>query len=141
MRIRLAKLKELDSIIGFDHVAPTQKSRRVFIERSILKNRCYVAITKEELVGYIILEYSFFECGFVSMLYVKEKYRRKGIGTKLMEYIETKCTTEKLFTSTNQSNIPMQGLLKTLNFARSGIVHNLDPGDPELIYFKRISRS
>ncbi|MFW9856731.1 MAG: GNAT family N-acetyltransferase [Candidatus Thorarchaeota archaeon] len=135
----MATFEEFDVIIGFNHIATTQKSRREFIGRSIFKNRCYVAISKEELVGYTVLEYSFFECGFVSILYVKENYRRKGIGTRLMEYIETKCKTEKLFTSTNQSNIPMQGLLEKLNFAKSGIVHNLDPGDPELIYFKRIS--
>jgi ribosomal protein S18 acetylase RimI-like enzyme len=138
MRIRLAKVEDIEVIIGFDHVATTQKSRREFIKRAILKKRCYVAISKEELVGYTVLEYSFFECGFVSMLYIKENFRRKGIGTKLMGYIDTKCNTEKLFTSTNQSNMPMQELLEKLNFVRSGIIHNLDPDDPELIYFKKI---
>jgi RimJ/RimL family protein N-acetyltransferase len=42
-----------------------------------------------------------------------------------------------LFTSTNQSNIAMQRLCESCGFERSGIVENLDEGDPELIYFKR----
>ena len=37
-----------------------------------------------------------------------------------------------------QSNFPMQRLLATLGFDRSGFIENLDEGDPELVYFKRI---
>ena len=46
--------------------------------------------------------------------------------------------TAKLFTSTNQSNLGMQALLVRLGYEPSGIVHNLDEDDPELIYVKRI---
>jgi hypothetical protein len=35
----------------------------------------------------------------------------------------------------------MQSLLKKLEYERSGIINNLDPGDPELIYFKKITHS
>lgn len=35
----------------------------------------------------------------------------------------------------------MQNLLKKLGYERSGIIHNLDPGDPELIYFKKITHN
>jgi hypothetical protein len=46
--------------------------------------------------------------------------------------------TEKLFTSTNLSNLPMQGIMSKLGYRPSGVIENLDPGDPELIYFKRL---
>ena len=75
------------------------------------------------------------------MLQVHENFRRRGIGSALMNYATTKCKEEKLFTSTNQSNTPMQRLLEKLKYERSGIIYNLDPGDPELIYFKRIRQS
>ena len=45
----------------------------------------------------------------------------------------------KLFTSTNQSNTPMQALLALLGYVRSGVIDNLDPGDPELVYFLDLS--
>jgi hypothetical protein len=47
-----------------------------------------------------------------------------------------RCATRKLFTSTNESNRAMRDLLAHAGFEPSGVVQNLDPGDPELIYFK-----
>jgi hypothetical protein len=35
-----------------------------------------------------------------------------------------------LFASTNESNVPMQALLDSLGYVQSGIINNLDPGDP-----------
>jgi hypothetical protein len=32
----------------------------------------------------------------------------------------------------------MQSLLAKLNYVPSGVIHNLDAGDPELVYFKRL---
>ena len=55
-----------------------------------------------------------------------------------MQHMEQTCTTAKLFTSTNQSNAPMQALLNKLGYRQSGFIENLDEGDPELIYFKRL---
>lgn len=141
-RIRLAKQEDIEEIMEFDHIAriESRKDRRDFIRRSVLNKRCYVAVSKERPIGYTVSEYDwgFFDA-FISMLYVKEDSRREGIGTELMKYIESKCKREKLFISTNQSNKTMQSLLKKLRYERSGIIHNLDPSDPELIYFKRIT--
>ncbi len=72
------------------------------------------------------------------MLMVQEAYRRKGIATALMKRLEEICNTAKLFTSTNESNAPMQALMARMSYEPSGIVYNLDAGDPELFYFKRV---
>ncbi|WP_177330351.1 hypothetical protein [Pseudomonas sp. CCOS 191] len=37
--------------------------------------------------------------------------------------------------STNRSNEPMRRLLKRQGFVASGVVENLDQGDPERVYF------
>ena len=81
-----------------------------------------------------MLDYTFYECGFVPMLYVAEEARRHGVGGALMRAVAARCKTTKLFTSTNQSNEPMQELLATLGYVPSGLIENLDPGDPELVY-------
>jgi hypothetical protein len=54
----------------------------------------------------------------------------------MMGYLESICRTAKLFTSTNLSNLPMQPLLAKLGYKLSGVIHNLDEDDPELVYVK-----
>jgi GNAT superfamily N-acetyltransferase len=101
---------------------------------------CRVAEEGGELLGFVILEYSFYAYGFVSLLHVHENHRRRGIATALMARAEEVCTTPKLFTSTNVSNKPMQDLCARLGFAPSGVILNLDEDDPELVYVKRLPK-
>lgn len=61
------------------------------------------------------------------------------MGSNLIEHVSTRARGPKLFTSTNESNAPMRALLLRLGFEASGVIHNLDPGDPELVFFKRLS--
>ena len=75
------------------------------------------------------------------MLYVHSQYRRQGIGLALVQWLESICKTNKLFTSTNESNHPMHSLLARLRFVPSGIINNLDEGDPEIVYVKWIRES
>jgi hypothetical protein len=58
-----------------------------------------------------------------------------------MGYIEHHCQTPKIFTSTNRSNGHMQGLLKKLGYEPSGVIENLDEGDPEFVYMTRLRHS
>ncbi len=50
---------------------------------------------------HVVLEYSFYGKGFLSMLDVHPARRREGIGERLLRHMETLCQTDKLFTSTN----------------------------------------
>jgi GNAT superfamily N-acetyltransferase len=72
------------------------------------------------------------------MVYIHFDYRRSGAGAALVKYLESHCQTPKIFTSTNLSNLPMQSLLAKLGYTLSGVIHNLDEGDPEIVYFKRL---
>ncbi|MGQ0543366.1 MAG: GNAT family N-acetyltransferase [Blastocatellia bacterium] len=89
-------------------------------------------------MAYAVLNYKFYDNGWIEMLHVHPQFRRQGIGSALIRHLINACRTLKLFTSTNQSNFPMQRLLATLEFDRSGFIENLDEGDPELVYFKRL---
>jgi ribosomal protein S18 acetylase RimI-like enzyme len=97
---------------------------------------CSVFEQGGEVLGYVALEYSFYGNGFVSHLFVREEARRAGVGEALLRHAMAACRTPKLFTSTNLSNAPMQGLLRKLGFVLCGVIHELDPGDPELVYVR-----
>jgi len=138
LEIRLAQAEDIEAILAFDHLAEQEKERVAFIRRVVEQAACYVAM-QGGLLGYAVLEYTFFEQGFISMLYVRTDHRRSGVGMALMSHLETICRTRKLFTSTNLSNRPMQTLLSRLGYHLSGVIHDLDEGDPELVYVKVVS--
>lgn len=138
MEIRPARASDAQAIKTFDAIARFDASRVTLIDRSIESNQCFVAVVDERVVAYGILNYTFYEQGFVGMLYVHPEFRRRGIGSALMTCLEGRCKTVKIFTSTNQSNTPMQALLAKLGYRPSGIIENLDEADPELVYMKRL---
>jgi GNAT superfamily N-acetyltransferase len=74
-------------------------------------------------------------------LYIHPDHRRQGGGSTMMGYLESICRTAKIFTSTNLSNLPMQSLLAKLGYKLSGVIHNLDEDDPELVYVKFLKQS
>lgn len=108
--------------------------RRAGILRWCREGSVLVAHTRAELVGYCVVEYTFFEQGFVTMLMVAESVRGHGIGERLLRTAADSCLTAKLFTSTNLSNQPMQRLLQRVGWRSVGMVHGLDDGDPEVFY-------
>jgi GNAT superfamily N-acetyltransferase len=84
------------------------------------------------------MNYTFYDNGFIAMLYVQPGHRRRGVGAALLAHLESLCQTPKLFTSTNLSNLPMQSLLVKSGYTLSGVIHNLDEDDPEIVYCKRL---
>jgi GNAT superfamily N-acetyltransferase len=135
LSIKLASLGEVDEICSIDLTPGESGERRDFIREAVAANHCYIAV-EDHILGYAVLEYTFYAFGFVSLLYVRQDRRRGGVGSALMEYLEGQCRTDRLFTSTNLTNLPMQSLLARLGYKLSGVIHDLDEGDPELVYIK-----
>ena len=136
--IRPAVENDVDSLFCFDLIARQSEERREFIRRSVANCTCYVAVADQVIIGYGVLNHSFYYQGCIEMLYVASDQRRHGVGTALLEQMERLCQTPKLFTSTNLSNLPMHSLLARRGYVLSGVIHNLDEGDQEIVYFKRL---
>lgn len=136
--IRPAAEGDVEPLCSFDLVARREEGRREFIRRSVAAGDCHVAAVGGEVIGYAVLSHAFYHQGFVEMLYVHPGHRRRGAGAALLRHMESLCRSPKLFTSTNLSNLPMQSLLNRAGYALSGVIHNLDEGDPEVVYFKRL---
>ncbi len=133
--IRPAVPGDLAGMLGCDPQAAHGERRADYLRRALAEWQCVVA-AGEAIVGFGVMNETFFENGFVSLLVVHPDWRRCGIGKALMRHLEESCRTSKLFTSTNLSNLPMQVLLRRAGYKLSGIVDDLDEGDPELFYVK-----
>jgi ribosomal protein S18 acetylase RimI-like enzyme len=136
--IRPASESDVEALCSLDLIAYREDERREFIRRSVASATCFVAVADERVVGYGVLNYTFYHNGFIDMLYVQSEHRRSGMGAALLGHLESLCQTPKLFTSTNLSNLPMQSLLSKFGYELTGVIHNLDVDDPEIVYFKRL---
>lgn len=136
--IRPAVEDDIEALCALDLIARQEEERRVFIRREVMAGNCFVAVTGDTVIGYGVLNYTFYYNGCIDMLYVHSAHRRRGAGEALLRHLEALCHTPKLFTSTNLSNLRMQSLLAKLEYELSGVIHNLDEGDPEIVYFKRL---
>lgn len=138
MEIRLAGSLDLEEIFGvYESVNSTQRKMDYF-SKSISSKQCLVAEREGSIIGFLIFNYDFFEQGFVSLVVTQKDFSRKAVATKLFEKFEEICKTTKLFTSTNESNLKARNLFKKMGFVESGKIENLDEGDPEIFYFKKL---
>jgi ribosomal protein S18 acetylase RimI-like enzyme len=131
-----ANIDNLEKIVKIDSELIGNTSRRNYIKKSIGFGKCIVAKEKDDIVGFLIYDTNFFECAFISLIIVSPCCRRKGYASLLLDYMVSSSPTTKVFSSTNRSNINMQRAFEINGFIQSGMVENLDDGDPEIIYFK-----
>ena len=125
----LARLEALPHAEHWDH--------HISMLRSALGSReSLVAEISSDVVGMAVWHRDFFARAFIWMLGVHPNHHRQGVASALIERIEEFCKGQPLFTSTNKSNAAMQALVKGRGFVESGYLDNLDPGDPEIFYFK-----
>src|SRR6267378_947242 len=136
MRTRDAVIQDLPALIAVDAVAQGSPERVESLRDAIAAGEAIVATECRTLLGYVVLNHTFYRNGFIPLLYVGAESRRQGVGTALLQAAEARCRTEKLFTSTNESNHPMRALLEATGYQPSGVIKNLDPGDPELVYVR-----
>jgi ribosomal protein S18 acetylase RimI-like enzyme len=136
--VRKAAATDLEAVLRLDDLAVAGSRREAFLRNAIDAGECWVAVHDGVVIGFVVLDRSFYDQFFVSLLIVDPKWRRRGVATRLMRHAEAICPAEKLFTSTNESNVPMQRLCEKLGYARSGWIENLDERDPEIVFFNRL---
>ena len=129
--IRRATSEDLPRMLDLDPV----KQRADDLERAVAGRNARVALVSGRIVGFSVAGI-FFGHDFLELLLVDPPYRRHGVGTALVLDWEYAARAPKLFTSTNESNESMQRLCEAMGFVRSGVIQNLDEGDPEIVYFK-----
>jgi RimJ/RimL family protein N-acetyltransferase len=143
--LRKATVKDKEIVVGFDirlnkyeHIKFNREEK---ISKAILDDECFIILAGKEEVGFVIFDYRFFDQGWIELIIIDEKHRGKGIGGKTFDLICEQCKSDKIFTSTNSSNIQMQKALSKADFAFAGEINGLDDGDPERFYFKLVKKN
>ncbi len=138
LAIRYATEHDATVVARLDRAVLGSSERETLLHRAVAAGECVVAERGAALVGLATMDQSFYGRCFLSLLIVHREYRRRGVGSALIAYLERHCPGDDLFTSTNASNLPMRRLCERLRFVESGRIENLDPGDPEIVYYKRL---
>ena len=137
-RLRPATAADAHLVAAIDLAcgAPQDAHRAALVPVLLDFGMSWIAEAEGAAAGYAIVSRRFFSRRFVELLAVAPAFRRQGLGAALMARCQAAGEGEVLFTSTNQSNAPMRALLAKAGYEDSGIIHNLDPGDPELVFVK-----
>ena len=138
---RQATTRDKDVICRIDATILGDTRRAEEICQAIDSGQCYTVSYETKVSGFAIMNQSFFRQAFLSLLSVHPAYQRKGLGETLLFHLEEICPTEKLFLTTRLSNKPMQNLCRKLGYLESGIIHNLNPNEPEILFCKKIKNA
>ncbi|MBG4732089.1 hypothetical protein I4964_09615 [Pseudomonas aeruginosa] len=63
------------------------------------------------------------------------------MASALLRQARDDCRGDRRFTSRNRSTLPMRRLLEREGFQPSGVIDNLDEGDPELVFVRFLAPS
>jgi ribosomal protein S18 acetylase RimI-like enzyme len=137
MRVRKARPDELRLLETMPH-ALHYNHHLSFIRHALGTKECLVAEIDGAIAGYVVWDRGFYARPFLWMLGVDPSHRHLGIASELIEHVERLNAGHAIYTSTNESNAVMQKLLTNRGFAPAGRLENLDPGDPEIFFFKKL---
>jgi GNAT superfamily N-acetyltransferase len=127
---------DIDLVARIDPRVATDAQLRAHYADLLGAALSWAAFDGEEAVGFALVTRHFYAHPFVDLLFVAEAARRGGAGRALMDRCAAAHDGDRIFTSTNESNAPMRALLAKAGWRPAGVVHYLDPGDPELIFVK-----
>ena len=138
-KVRRATRADLEAVIALDSISPLGHSRAELLTTRVESGEVLIFESDARLTGFVVVRArSFFGLDFVELLSVAPDDRRRGVGSFLLDEALSQSSTDRVFTSTNQSNTPMIGLLEDATWLFSGQLEGIDEGDPEFVYYKNV---
>lgn len=118
-------------VIGEERAGP-------FIKSHMERHHLIVAAAADEVVGFLAYRTDWFQCTFISLVVVRENFRRRGIAREFFRSVEAVSPTPRLFSSAEETNAGSIRMHTALGFSPSGYIDNLPQGTRELLFYKRI---
>ena len=113
--VRLAKPADYPSLREWDEFWGDRRQEMQRAELFVYEN------SSSGVVGYLSISRSaFLHYPFISIVCVKESHRRKGIGTDLLNKVESVLEGSRHFTSTEPGNTGAKSLFKSSGFTFAG---------------------
>ncbi len=101
----------------------------------------YVAVSKGEVIGFIILQMEGTFTGYIQTVAVRADWRGQGLGSRLIAFAEKRIFAEKpnVFMCVSSFNKKAQRLYRRLGYAKIGALKNfIVPGHDEILLRKSI---
>jgi len=119
------------TVIGADRAG-------TFVKAHFERHQIMVAEAEGEVVGFLAYRTDWFQCTFVSLVVVREDFRRKGIAREFYRTVETVSLSPRVFSSTEETNAASIRMHTALGYSPSGYIDNLPQGVRELLFYKRL---
>lgn len=97
-----------------------------------------VADADGQVIGVLAYRTDWFQCTLVSLVGVRDDFRRRGVARALYKAVEQMSPSPRLFSSAEETNAPAIRMHTALGFAPSGHIDNLPQGYRELLFYKRL---
>jgi len=138
IQIRLPRLADAVPCSGLAALVIGEERAGAFIKSHLERHHLIVADADESVIGFLAYRIDWFQCTFVSLVVVREDFRRRGIAREMFKAVEAMSPTPRLFSSTEETNAVSIRMHAALGFTPSGHIDNLPQGSRELVFYRRI---
>jgi GNAT superfamily N-acetyltransferase len=118
-------------VIGAERAGP-------FVQSHLERHHLIVADAAGPVVGLLAYRTDWFQCVFVSLVVVREDFRRRGIARAFFRSVEAVAPSPRIFSSTEETNVGSIRMHAALGFVPSGHIDNLPQGTRELLFYRRV---
>ncbi len=138
IEIRLPRLADATPCSELAALVIGEERAGAFIKSHLERHHLIVADAGDDVVGFLAYRTDWFQCTLVSLVVVREDFRRRGIAREFFKAVEAVSPTPRLFSSTVETNARSIRMHAALGFVPSGHIDNLPQGPRELVFYKRI---
>jgi GNAT superfamily N-acetyltransferase len=138
IEVRLPRLADATPCAELAALVIGEERAGAFIKSHMERHHLIVAEAEDRVIGFLAYRTEWFQCTFVSLVVVREDYRRRGIAREFFKAVEAMSPTPRLFSSTEETNAVSIRMHAALGFVPSGHIDNLPQGARELIFYRRI---
>ncbi|PYN80062.1 MAG: hypothetical protein DMD96_15415 [Candidatus Rokuibacteriota bacterium] len=138
MTVRHAESSDIAAVMALAAEVIGPERAGPFVRSHAERHHLMVAEEAGEVVGVLAYRTDWFQCTFVSLVAVRENFRRRGAARALFKMVEAISPGPRLFSSTEETNAAAIRMHTVLGFTPSGHIDNLPRGYRELLFYKRL---
>jgi ribosomal protein S18 acetylase RimI-like enzyme len=136
LKIEQARFHHRRAMVEINKAAAPKWHQLRHLNSALKEKRVFIAFVGRIPAGFLIWTKDFYSHYFIDLVVVHPQMRRHGVAVAMIRAMEGLSAGNKLFSSTNKSNLAMQSVFERAGFVKAGFISHLDRNNPELIYYK-----